>query len=92
MVDRPHEALHLFEEWTEEIAVVLSDVQMPGMSGPQLVRKILERAPATAVVLMSGHTGEEVLDPQIPFLSKPFQLRFLRETVEGLLGRGKNRQ
>ncbi len=49
------EALRLFDEAEDEIDVVVSDVQMPRMSGPQLAQQLRRRKPALRIVFMSGH-------------------------------------
>jgi two-component system cell cycle sensor histidine kinase/response regulator CckA len=64
------------------IEVILTDVVMPGMSGPQLVaerRAVGDRRP---VVYMSGYTGDALPMPQLPeagaiLVSKPFSSRTL---------------
>jgi FixJ family two-component response regulator len=55
---------------------------MPGASGPELVRQLVERRPALKVIYMSGYTDEAivhhgVLDPGIVFLHKPFSAESL---------------
>jgi hypothetical protein len=57
--------------------VVISDVVMPAMRGTELARIILDRFPATGVLLLSGYTAEtlnlsEVLERGARFLDKPF--------------------
>src|SRR5262245_37864293 len=47
-----HAALELMAH--EQFALVLSDMQMPGLSGTELLRKIVERYPDTAVIMISG--------------------------------------
>ena len=88
--DGGHEALLILEEYKAGIALVLSDVRMPGMSGPQLIRKVIEKSPTTAVAFMSGHTGQEILDPEVPLLRKPFELSALRVLVDRLLARQRS--
>jgi two-component system, cell cycle sensor histidine kinase and response regulator CckA len=72
------EGLKAFEEAQNTIQLVISDVVMPGMNGPQLVRSIKSRSPSTATLLMSG-TLAVTSDVGEPLISKPF-------TLEGLLG------
>ena len=50
---------------------------MPGASGPELTRQLVERRPALKVIYMSGYTEDTivrhgVLKPGIAFLHKPF--------------------
>jgi two-component system cell cycle sensor histidine kinase/response regulator CckA len=85
------EALQLFEEHPS-IDLLLTDVVMPGASGPELTRQLVERRPALKVVYMSGYTEDSivqhgVLKPGIAFLHKPFTSdtlgRKLREVLDG---------
>src|SRR6266850_1046647 len=70
------EAFELFER-NASIDVLLTDVVMPGVSGPELTRRLVERRPDLRVIYMSGYTDEAivqhgVLNPGIAFLHKPF--------------------
>src|ERR1051325_8192309 len=38
----------------ERFALVLTDIQMPGLGGTELLRRIIERYPGTAVIMISG--------------------------------------
>jgi CheY-like chemotaxis protein len=74
---RGDEALRLCRESARPIALLLTDVVMPQMSGPDLARAIAELRPGTKVVYMSGYTDDSlghhgVLDPDIILLPKPF--------------------
>ena len=84
------EALRLFEE-NPSIDVLLTDVVMPGASGAELSRQLLERRPSLKVLYMSGYTDEAivhhgVLKPGIALLNKPFTSdelgRKIREVLE----------
>jgi two-component system cell cycle sensor histidine kinase/response regulator CckA len=84
------EALQMFEQ-NPSIDVILTDVVMPGASGPELTRRLVERRPELKVIYMSGYTEEAivqhgVLKPGIAFLHKPFTSealgRKLRETLD----------
>jgi DNA-binding NtrC family response regulator len=87
--DSGHLALNILAKQPGQIAVVLTDVRMPAMSGPQLVRRVLEYSPAPEVVFMSGDTGQEIVDSRIPMIGKPIQLSVLIATIEDLLARRK---
>jgi two-component system cell cycle sensor histidine kinase/response regulator CckA len=85
------EALVVFEA-NPSISVVLTDVVMPGTSGPELTRELVERNPALKVVYMSGYTKESivqhgVLNPGIAFLHKPFTSEALGRKIREALDR-----
>jgi CheY-like chemotaxis protein len=70
------EALRISETTKEEIAMLLTDVVMPGMNGIELARRITERRPAITVLFASGYTdgavfGGTILGERANFLQKP---------------------
>lgn len=71
--------------------LVLSDVLMPELKGPDLIRKIREASPEIAAVLMSGFTNDG-LPADIPLVEKPFSADRLQLAIDRALGRrGKPR-
>src|SRR5262249_20997477 len=85
------EALDLFEQHAD-IAVILTDVVMPGASGAELTRRLIDRRPMQKVIYMSGYTDETiahhgVLKPGIAFLHKPFTTETLGRKIRETLGR-----
>ena len=87
----PQEALHVLEGHPS-VDVILTDVVMPGGSGPELMSRIGEDRPGLKVLYMSGYTEEAishrgVLDPGVAFVQKPFTAdvlgRKLREVLDG---------
>jgi CheY-like chemotaxis protein len=85
------EALRLFGQHPS-IDVLLTDVVMPGLSGPELAKQLLERRPALKAIYMSGYTKEAivqhgVLDPGIAFLHKPFTSETLGRKLREVLSR-----
>jgi two-component system cell cycle sensor histidine kinase/response regulator CckA len=85
------EALALFER-NGSIDVLLTDVVMPGVSGPELTRQLIERRPTLRVVYMSGYTDEAIvhhgiLEPGVIFLNKPFTSETLGQKVRDALDR-----
>jgi two-component system cell cycle sensor histidine kinase/response regulator CckA len=62
--------------------LVLSDVIMPEMCGPELVRKIIQICPNVAVILMSAQIAAEVIPGHAGFISKPFVMPDLYSVVE----------
>jgi CheY-like chemotaxis protein len=77
------DALRLVDEHRPSVDVILTDVVMPGATGPELVRQIIPLLEAPAVVYMSGYTSNALHELQAgcEFLSKPFSLASLRETL-----------
>jgi PAS domain S-box-containing protein len=70
--------------------VVITDVVMPGVSGPELARALRVERPGLPVLYMSGYTDDvldaEALDePATGFLRKPFTHAELVDAVRGLL-------
>ena len=75
-----------------EFGVVIADIQMPGISGVELLRKVVERYPDTAVIMVSGVSRPQVLidtmrEGAFDYLIKPCDLYLLDLTVERALER-----
>jgi two-component system cell cycle sensor histidine kinase/response regulator CckA len=72
------------------VDLLVTDVQMPGMRGDTLARRVRESWPDLPVLFVSGEPGFAMLPEQIPgqvrFLEKPFLPGELIEQVQGLLG------
>jgi CheY-like chemotaxis protein len=76
------EALTLIRDQTEP-DVVISDVNMPGMSGLQLAEELKSMRPFLPVILMSGQPSKGWAQP---FLAKPFTLQHLVACILGVTG------
>jgi len=84
-------ALEWAESYPASIDLLLTDVVMRRMSGPELVDRLSASHPNLKVVYMSGYTGElmaeqEVLKRGITFLEKPFSRAALLNTIHTTLG------
>ncbi|MCC7110861.1 MAG: response regulator, partial [Deltaproteobacteria bacterium] len=84
------EALRVFDEHRSDIALVLTDVAMPGMSGRALADALHALARTLPVLFMSGYAEDAVLreGPQAArerFLAKPFTPDRLAAAVRALL-------
>ena len=75
-----------------DIALLLTDVVMPGRGGRELYEQLTPERSDLKVLYMSGYTDNSivhhgVLDPGTPFLQKPFDLdvlaRKVREVLDG---------
>ncbi len=72
------------------VDLVLTDVLMPRMTGPELARHISRRSAAPRVLFMSGHVDDEGmrgggLPPGALLLEKPFKLAQLARKVREAL-------
>jgi PAS domain S-box-containing protein len=85
-------ALQMVAEEGVEFDVLVTDVVMPRMSGPELAARIAELRPECRVVYVSGYTGRALIDqrrvdPSALLLRKPFSAeelaRIVRQAVEG---------
>jgi CheY-like chemotaxis protein len=85
-----HEALEVHTQRRPEIDLLLSDVVMPALGGPELAKRLLVERPSLPVLLMSGYSDELFahgpLDERIGFLQKPFTLDQLVARVNELVG------
>ena len=84
------EALELFEEDPNGFDIVVTDVIMPAMTGPELMRKVREQRSDLRFLFMSGYAEdafrEEMLeDETFRFLAKPFSLKDLAVKVKEAL-------
>ena len=69
---------------TQEFDLLVTDIQMPRMTGNELVRKVLGSMPELPVLMMSGYNPEGQVPEEVLFLSKPFTPQQLVEKVAAL--------
>ena len=85
------EGLERFKEFRNDIALVLSDIKMPGMDGIAMVKQMLELKPRSKVILMSGFSPDYPssagdLSKVCLFIQKPFAPGEIISAVEKCLG------
>ncbi len=81
-------ASRIVSEQKGEIDLLLTDVIMPGMSGPALAKQVRSLRPQTKILYMSGYSGEflpEMLTPGVSFIQKPFTLADLARKIRKML-------
>jgi PAS domain S-box-containing protein len=84
------EALQICEQCKEPIHLLMSDVVMPGMSGPDFARRLKYFYPEIKVLFMSGYTDNALsqnglLDEAVFFLQKPFSVEKLTGKIREVL-------
>ena len=81
----PEEAIRLAALHAGEIGLLLSDVRMPGKSGPDLLLLLRQSIPELRVIFMSGYAPTSIdrhgLADDADFLEKPFDFRTLATRV-----------
>jgi two-component system cell cycle sensor histidine kinase/response regulator CckA len=80
-----------FECERERVDLVLADVVMPGVSGPEMGARLKLLRPETKILYMSGYTADKiahhgVLDPGTDFIQKPFTPKQLSGKVREIPG------
>jgi PAS domain S-box-containing protein len=87
-------ALELLRRHTGPVDLLVTDVVMPGMSGPDVAGAVAVMRPGTQVLYISGYTDSSIgnhgaLEPGIAFLQKPFAAddltRKVREVLDGVV-------
>ncbi|WP_297804957.1 cell cycle histidine kinase CckA [uncultured Brevundimonas sp.] len=81
------EALVLAEEWSGQIDMLISDVIMPGLDGPSLLRKARPYLGDVPVLFISGYAESDFSDllqdeVGVSFLPKPLDIKSLAERVK----------
>jgi PAS domain S-box-containing protein len=85
-----HRALELLEQRDRRVDLLITDVVLPGMDGPELARRATELKPRLPILFISGYTDEDIVRRGLigtgqPFLQKPFTPEGLGAEVAALL-------
>ncbi len=86
-------AIRIVTEYEGVIHLLLTDVVMPGLSGPQLSESLAVSRPNMKVIYMSGYTADliaqhGVLNPEVVLLEKPFTRDALLRKIRQILDSG----
>jgi len=85
----PREAIEFLGGGSREVDLLITDMVMPGMSGPELVRQAVARRPDLPVLYVSGYGDSASHEIPGPHLLKPFTHESLACKVrEALAGKG----
>ena len=95
VAEGPREALEMARERVGAINLLLTDVVMPNMSGPELAEQLCEARPQTRVLYMSGYAESGVADggflrPEVQLLAKPFTFEQLLAHVRDVLAQPRD--
>jgi two-component system, cell cycle sensor histidine kinase and response regulator CckA len=85
------EARQVFGRHEGPVRLLLTDVEMPGGSGPELARELGSVSPEMRVLYVSGYSdsvlrNQEGVGPDAPVLRKPFAMEDLVAKVRDVLG------
>ena len=88
--DTGQAALKVVDEHEGDLDLVISDVVMPEMDGPTLLKELRQRGITTKFIFISGYAEDAFKknleqDQKFAFLPKPFSLKQLAETVKSVL-------
>jgi len=86
----PHQAIELLAHNSTQIDLLVSDVVMPGMNGPELYEQLVVRMPTLKVVFISGYPINPslrggALEDGVNYLQKPFTAEALLERITQVL-------
>lgn len=81
-------ALKIAENHPGKIDLVITDMFMPGLRGPEVVERLASRRPGLRALFMSGYADQDArtgVPPGANFLNKPFSGQELAKAVEVVL-------
>ncbi|HZE71050.1 MAG TPA: response regulator [Pyrinomonadaceae bacterium] len=82
--DRAEQALAYLE--LETYDTVITDIAMPGLSGEEILKQVLEKSPTTPVIVISG-VADQLMSKKLlamgafAYFTKPYELEALEEAV-----------
>lgn len=86
----PEYAIRIARQWSRPIDLLLTDVNLPGMKGPELAGNLTSIKPGIRVLYMSGYSGfahRGLINSDAIILAKPFSREALLNKVHEVLAR-----
>lgn len=87
----PTEALRYYAENSQKITLMITDLTMPKLPGPDLIKNALRINPKLPIILMTGYAEEHIPDDIQPLvrriLPKPFVKAEVLDAVRTALGK-----
>ncbi|MDD3051915.1 MAG: PAS domain S-box protein [Candidatus Cloacimonetes bacterium] len=90
VLEASHGGIALLKVEKKKIDLVLTDIVMPEMSGPELIERIRKMCPEISVLYMSGYTDDSVvkygvLADNVQYINKPFNSKQLLSKIRDIL-------
>jgi two-component system cell cycle sensor histidine kinase/response regulator CckA len=90
--DSGEEAIWVLEDHNYEVDLIISDVVMPEMDGPTMLKSIRGKVKNLKIIFVSGYAEESVRrdiedDQSVDFLPKPYSLDDINSKVKEVLQR-----
>jgi two-component system cell cycle sensor histidine kinase/response regulator CckA len=84
------DAIEVYEQFDGKIDMIMSDVVMPRMSGPDMVRHLLKIQPDLKYMYVSGFTKDKMMvhgadESEAPILYKPYSIEQLGNKIREVL-------
>jgi len=91
-----HQAIRICTQFSGTIDLLLTDVMMPKMKGPEVMRRVKHIRPDIGVLFMSGYTNDVTLrhgisNADVSFIQKPFSSTELTHKLREALARAQDR-
>ena len=91
-----HQAMRICTQFSGTIDLLLTDVMMPKMKGPEVMRRVKQMRPDIGVLFMSGYTNDVTLrhgisNADVSFIQKPFSSTELTHKLREALARAQDR-